>query len=451
MNWRKHITYPLIVRKNRSRELLYLKQLEGSQYQNREFILKDKLKKLQAILDYAYNNVPFYGTMFSDLGPDIKKVRQLEDLMKFPILTKRDIQEHREDLIARNIDRNRLIRDKTGGSTGSPLVFYYDKDRLDWRKASEIRHNRWVGYDIGMKCAVLWGARRDFFGRESLKSRLRRYLTSDLLVLDASSITDQAFDEFTYRLSTFKPPFILAYAQTLSYYARYLKANSIDVFSPSGIITSAELLTGENRTLIEDVFESTVFDRYGCREVSVIASECRRHTMHVNEECMHLEFVRDDGTPCDYGEDGKILVTDLLNYAMPLIRYEIGDRGIPVEENCSCGINLSSMRMSSGRTTDFIITPLGRKVSGASITAYVITNIEGLGRVQFYQKERGQVLVRIIRNDRFNDDTVGLLEERVKRFLDNIDMSVEFVENISLPESGKMQFCVNELLVEDKP
>ena len=446
MNWRKYISYPALALKNKSHHLLYLKRLEQSAFWPKEELQKYNLIKLKELLVHAGSHVPYYIKLFSDIGFNPQSFEAIEDLSKLPLLTKRNIQESLEDLVSTDIDKECLIKDKTGGSTASPLVFYYDNDRFDWRKAAEIRHNRWIGYDIGTKCAIIWGARKDFAGKTSLKSRVREFLTGNNLILDASSLTEEGMSDFASQLNKFKPHYILAYAQALAFFAKYLQDTGTAIRSPRGIITSAELLSQSDRTLIESVLGAPVYDRYGCREVSVIASECLENTMHINEECLHVEFVKEDGSACSYGEEGQILITDLLNHAMPLIRYKIGDLGVLLNVTCPCGINLAAMKMVSGRTTDFIITPKGRHVSGAAITAYVITNIEGIGRVQIYQKSRDKIIVKMVKNNRFNEKTVPLFEDRLKSFLDGIDPTIELVDNIPVPESGKLQFCVNDLL-----
>jgi phenylacetate-CoA ligase len=446
MNWRKHIVYPLIVAKNRSNELRYLRDLRDRERIPRAERELATLQRLRRLLEHAKEHVPYYRQVLGALDFKPESMTGPPGLAGLPVLTKRIIQEHLEELVSESADRAKLIRDKTGGSTASPLVFYYDEDRLDWRKAAEQRHNEWAGVELGMKGAALWGARRDIAGAPTLRGRLRTFLTSNLRVLDASSITDAAFDSFIDELNRFRPDYILAYAQVLGYFARYIRDNGRRVPAPGVIITSAETLAPADRALIEEVFRSRVFDRYGCREVSVIASECEAHTMHINDDGLHLEFVRDDGTPCRPGEPGRILVTDLLNRAMPLVRYEIGDMGAPIDTACPCGRTLPAMKMAMGRVTDFILTPAGRKVSGSAITAYVITNIEGLGRVQIYQREQRAIEVKVVPNARFGPDTLRLLEERMRAFLDNIEPVFEVVDEIPVPESGKMQFCVNELL-----
>lgn len=445
MNLRK-LFYTLFCYRDQSNELRYLKELEKSQFLLSQEILDMKFQKLKKMLDFAYHNIKYYKQQFDIVGFNPDSFASIEDLRNVPILTRTNLQENLNDLLVTYVDKKKLIRDQTGGSTAAPVSFYYDKDCLAWRNASEIRHNKWAGFDIGMKCAGIWGARRDFYGKISLKTRVRRFLTSNFIILDASSITEEIFEEFTEKMSHFKPSFILAYAGALTYYAKFLQEKKIVPFSPKAIITSAEFLADSDRSLIENVFGTKVYNRYGSREFSIIASECEKNTMHINDECLHLEFIREDGSYCKWGEEGDILITQLQNYSMPLIRYRIGDRGTPLKNGCLCGRNLSSMKMTSGRITDFILTPVGRMVSGAAITAYVIAGIEGLGRVQIYQKEIDKILVKVEKNVLFNRESLIQLEQKLRNFLDNTTPVFEIVDRLTVPESGKLQFCVNELL-----
>jgi phenylacetate-CoA ligase len=133
-------------------------------------------------------------------------------------------------------------------------------------------------------------------------------------------------------------------------FARFVRDEGIGGIRPKGIISSAEVLTPENRELIETTFGCRVFDRYGCREVSVIASECGEHQgLHINADNLLVETVTDQGPV--RGEDGEVLITDLRNFAMPLIRYRIKDVGRLLPQACGCGRGLPLMRISGGRTS----------------------------------------------------------------------------------------------------
>jgi phenylacetate-CoA ligase len=446
MNWRKNIVYPLICLKNKSSHLRYLRELEKSQFFSAKAMYDLQNKRFLHIVKEAFTNVPYYSATFENAGTLPENINGLKDITKLPTLSRKNIQENLVKLVSKNFDINVLIKDKTGGSTGSPINFYYDEERLDWRKASVSRHDRWAGLDIGVKHAVLWGARNDLQGFKSVKSKIYSFLTTKGLVLDASAINGETLDRFTHALYAFRPTIILAYARTLSFYARYLKEAGIMPPSPHAIVTSAELLTDEDRILIEDVFKSHVFNRYGCREFSMIASECAHGTMHINDECLYIEFVRPDGSVCEPGEEGEIVITDLLNTAMPMIRYRIGDIGMLINEKCPCGRGLRIMKMTSGRVTDFLISSTGTRVSGVAIATYVITNITGINQVQFIQKKKGEVTVLVVKNTLFDQNkTLQELERNIKAFLEDTRIDITIVDTIPLAASGKMQFCINTI------
>ncbi|MFC1809702.1 phenylacetate--CoA ligase family protein [Candidatus Omnitrophota bacterium] len=428
----------------------YLKDLEESQFYSSADISSLQRLRLKSILIHAYQNVPYYQQAFDCAGIKVAGIETFPDFLSIPVLTKKNIQENLNKLVAKDLDKKTLIKDKTGGSTASPINFFYDVDRLDWRKAATTRHDKWAGFDIGIKHAILWGARSDFSGLKKLRNKIYKFLTTKQYVLDASSIDNETLKKFTRDLMLYKPKVLLAYARTLSFYARYLEENKITPPSPNSIITSAELLTDEDRFLIEEVFKTKIYNRYGCREFAVLASECEYGNMHINDECYYLEFLRSDGTLCKFGEEGEIVITDLFNTSMPMIRYKIGDTGMMVDGECKCGRGLRIMKMISGRVTDFLISSSGKYVSGVAVATYIITNIEGINQVQFIQNDINSVDVLVVGNSLFDETkTLFELEVNIKKFLEDTHIIIKIVDAIPLTESGKMQFCINKVSLKN--
>jgi len=147
-------------------------------------------------------------------------------------------------------------------------------------------------------------------------------------------------------------------------FARYLDQRGLKAYRPCSIVTSAEGLEPDERALVERVFGCPVFNRYGCREVSVLASECPAHTgLHVMAEGLLVEIETPQG-PAGPGEMGSILITDLLNDGMPLVRYRIGDLGSWAPGECPCGRGLPTLERIWGRAYDFVGTPDGRRYHG---------------------------------------------------------------------------------------
>jgi phenylacetate-CoA ligase len=164
--------------------------------------------------------------------------------------------------------------------------------------------------------------------------------------------------------------------------------------------------------------------------------------MHINAESVLLEFVR-DGRPVGPGEQGDILVTDLLNFGMPLIRYRIEDVGIPADRVCSCGRKLPLIDNVAGRVTDFLIAPDGRRVSGASLTIYLIANTPGVKQAQIIQESPGALRLRIVKGLEFTDESVAFLRQKTPEFFGHeMEIQLEFVDSIPKEQSGKYRFSI---------
>jgi phenylacetate-CoA ligase len=438
----KHVLYPLWALKNRSPRLRYVRELEASQYLPQQTLLDRQWALFREMLAHAYATCPYYKRKLDAAGVAPADVVRPEDIRRVPILTKEDVQENADEMISSLFDKRLLIRDMTGGSTGSPMVFYYDEDRLDSRVAAAIRHNRWAGWDIGSRAAILWGAPRDMQSSRKLWPRLRNWILDRSMILDASALDDAAMDKFARELQRYRPTVLLAYANTLGLFARYVEANGITGIRPHGIVCSAEVLTDENRKLIEKVFGCPVYNRYGSREFSVIASECEAHRgMHINAENLLVEVLEDEK---DAAAPGEIVVTDLRNRAMPLIRYRTRDVGRMLEGVCSCGRGLPLLDLAGGRVTDFLVATNGRKVSGIVIATYVITNIPGVRQVQFRQDEPKALLVNLVKGPAWSDEAQRQLFGKLREFLGaDMELRIEFKEEIPREVSGKYRFSIS--------
>ncbi len=444
------LLYPVLVKKQGSKELAILADLQRCEKMSADELNSIRIERLRDILEHAAEFVPFYKRRFAESGFSPAAVTDFSDLQKIPVLTKKDIQENRETLISTAYKRQDLIANRTGGSTGSPLQFYHDKLRWDVRQAATIRHNLWAGHRVGHKVAILWGHQTDLSAFKTLKARLRNIFVDRLLICDSSSFSDASLQQFALDYQRFRPDVILAYANSLALVVDFMKANSIELPPPESIITSAEVLTSDNREKIEAYFGTKIFDRYGARETSVIASECSAHDgMHIGSEYLHLEFV-DGNRPVTSGESGDILVTILGNHAFPFIRYKIGDVGAPaVVSQCSCGVTLPKMQVVAGRTTDFLLAPDGRKVSGAALTIYLAARIPGVRQAQIIQREKLKLIFNLVVDAGFDQVSRQLIEERVRHFFGN-SMGVEYryVDEIPREASGKYRFSICELSSE---
>ncbi len=440
----RHVLFPLHSRREGSDIPRLLRELEASQWWTPSALADLQLQRLRALLVHAGHNSPYWRDVFAAADLDPERVQDLTDLRRLPTLSKRDLQKNRERMRAPG-HPDRLLPDKTGGSTGEPVEFDLNEGRFHYRKAVAIRHDRWAGWDLGRKSAYLWGHRQDVAAPKSTVAKLRARLMDRHIVLDTSSLSVEAFEAFRQQLLTFEPDVYIGYANAVFLYARFLQERGGRYHHPRGVITSAEYLAPEQRAVIESVFGCPVYDRYGSRETGLVASECGHgDAMHVADESIVVEILGPDGEPAAPGERGRVVVTDLLNHGMPLIRYEIRDVASPVTGACPCGRGLSRLQMAGGRVTDFLLALDGRIVSGASLTIYLIANARGVAQAQLVQDTRDAVTVRVVPGDEYESSTAEwILGELPRYFGDDMRFSVEEVAEIPLAASGKHRFSIS--------
>jgi phenylacetate-CoA ligase len=422
-------------------QLRYRRELERTQFYPADEIRALQSRRLRALLTHAYDHCPFYRRRFDEAGLRPEDVCSPEDLRALPPLEKRDIQEQAGQMIAEGWPQDDLLPNQTGGSTGTPIRFFLSRDRKCSRAAATLRHNRWAGWEPGDRSAVIWGAPLDR-PDDGPRARLRAALLREPLWLDAGSLTEERLTKFHAALWRWRPKVIQAYARSAVLFARYLRERGLSAYRPHSLVTSAEMLEAEDRRLLEEVFGCPVFDRYGCREVSVIASECPAHSgLHVNAECLYVEVETPTG-PAAPGEVGAVLVTDLLNLAMPLIRYRIGDLGALAEGDCPCGRGLPRLAALFGRSTDFLVGSDGRLVSGVFLATYVVAHRPSLGQVQIRQDRAGAVLYRVRPGQGFDaDGDLAYLRAATRRHLgERAEADVEWVDALPAEPSGKFLF-----------
>lgn len=441
----RHVIHPTWKFKDGKYKLFkYLDEFEKSQYLSCDELRKHQFIHLKKLLNHAYASCTYYKDLFDKIGINPNDVKDFSDYCKIPVLTKNNIQGNLDDLTSKYYMMEELLPNKTGGSTGKPIHYYHDKERDISMEASTIRHDRWAGYDIGDKLAVIWGHRSDVSVAKNMKGRFRDIILNRKRFLDASSISEEAMENYVMVLRQFRPKHVLAYANAMYLFAKYCKENSISDIRPVSIITSAEVLEEEEKSYIEEVFACKVFNRYGCREVSVVASECEAHSgLHICAETLYVEFVKSDGSPARPGELGEIVITDLFNYGMPFIRYKIEDMGVMGNSSCPCGRGLPLMEMVGGRVTDFLETMEGVKVSGASVTIYLISNVPGIRQAQFVQDRKDLIKLKIVRGEKFDEQSVSYLNKKIPEFFGNITkVEYEYVDDIPREPSGKYLFSI---------
>lgn len=433
----RHLMHPLMAWREGKHHLKHLRTLERTQFDPPEVIRARQLDALKKQLQHAWDTVPYYRAAWAKAGVHPSDVRELRDLEAFPVLTKADIRRHNQALVSSAFDIAQLREKRTSGSTGVPLTIYCDEPAMQWKTACTIRSDEWSGYRLGQRVAKVWGnPEYRHFGR---KGRLRNYFFDRAVYLDTLNLNDARIAEFARAIRRYRPGLVFGHAHSLYLVACALKKSGVLNVRPNGIISTAMILHDWQRAVIEEVFGRKVTNRYGCEEVSLIASECEEHSgLHVNADSLYTEVQ----------SDGKLLVTDIVNRGMPLVRYQVGDVVVPSSRLCKCGRGLPLIERVEGRDADYVVTPAGTLISGISLTENFANLIPGTAQVQIVQESITQLQIRLVAED-FGDAGRRKVAELVRdTFGESVTHEVELVDAIPQEPSGKYRFCISKVAKE---
>lgn len=438
---------PLYDLKEGRKRLRYVPKIEDFNSLSRDEMENSQLEHVRETLKHACKNIPFYKKKYTEAGVSWEDVKSLQDMPKIPPLTRQDLRDHGPELLAEGVDKKSLVQSATGGTISSPIELYLSQECVDRRFAATVVFNRWFGYELGDKAVFFWGATQDFPKREgaaAFKARIRNFLTSRVTWMPTSYLDDEIMAGYYERLCDFKPKVIQAYPTPLYIFAKYLADNNLS-YRPETITVAAETLYDYQRKQIESTFGCKVFDWYGSRELGHMASECKMHKgLHINAYHLYIESISDSRQV--FESEGSLVVTDLRNSAMPLIRYEIGDVGVISKRDCPCGSALPILERVSGRLVDTFATRAGGRIPGVALTNRVIKDCRGLEQMQVVQEDFERFRIRIVKGADFKDEDLLKLDEAMGVFFKgDLHIEHEFVDAIPLTKSGKSRFCICEL------
>jgi phenylacetate-CoA ligase len=426
---------------NRARQ-----ELERNQWLSMDAVAALQHRKLADLLSFAAKNVPYYRALFESLQIPLDGKAAAAEIGRLPHLTKQIVREHHDALVSEDLADNELFANSTSGSTGEAFRFFTDQRSITFRKAAGQRGDTWTGWRLGDRSVSLWGASIDAKKAFGLRGRLRDLIRGHRF-LSSFDLSASMMDKYVDIVRGLKPILFLSYPGPMEVFALHCQKRGIRFPSLECIVCSAETLWPHQRKTIEEAFGVEVFDRYGCREVGHIASECREHDgLHISSDRLFLEVVDDQDRPCAPGETGRILVTDLDNYGMPLIRYDIGDRAVVSERSaCACGRGLPMLESIEGRTLEIVVTPDGRQIGGTFWTL-LLRSRPGFDQFQVVQEDVGGVTIKFVANSELTQSSLEYFRSRIEEYCGH-DFRVEYAqqEKIDLTGSGKQRVIISLL------
>ena len=394
-----------------------------------EELMKLQSRKLRTMVKHSYDNVPYYHSLFREakLRPD--DVKTTEDLDKIPISKKQDIVVlPLEETVAKNIDLSNCLTRRTSGSTGTPMAVYWEKRA---RLLNYLQHYRWH-----LGCGDKITNRGVVVGNRVL---LPTHPLQKIGVFKTKDISPFADPETQIKqIKEFDPHTMLAPPSCARILAKEITERDLQGINIHLIFTGAELLDENTRKLISEAFDAEVFDQHGTTEVGGVCGECIKRTgYHIWSDSVLVEIIQDCET-VSKGEEGEITVTNLTNYAMPFIRYNLEDRGVLFGKECSCGSCFPLMKITGGRSSDIIHLPGGGAMSGVVVYQRLI-EIQGIKQFQLSQEKVDRFTVKIVKGSKFTNATYEKIKGILKQKLGNVEIDVSTVDNIPREKSGKFK------------
>lgn len=444
-----------------SRFLWYCFQLSRDQWLKLPELRRLQRKRLRAVLEHAYENVQLYHEKFDSAGVKPYDIDSVEDLSKLPFATKNEIKRGMPDkVIARGYDINKCIRMPTSGTSGGPMPVYYDKRFWDYTCAAYHRLRKAIGINPWDRFFQIqsWGptpSPRDTNENSSgIKHRSRWVaslgpLYSMFKRLQKTAYITYAADEIISDITKYQPKVLSGNPSYLRLIAETIADRGIKNFRPKLLRCSGEVLDEPTRKFLESSFGCEVFDSYWANEVGSISWECKRKEgQHISADLLILEIIR-DGEPVGPCERGEIVVTGLLNYAMPLIRYRVGDIGILDDERCSCGRTFSLLKSIEGRAVDCFTLPSGRIVPPKPIMT-AIQDTHGVSRYQAVQESRNKVTIELMKHKNDPEVSISELTARCREVLGE-DMEIEVFTGTRENLKAKFRPVISKLRVSEEP
>lgn len=422
----------------------YLPSLLTTQWKNNGYFESIQLKKAIRLIAYAKAHVPFYKEAYKNIEP--LSLHTLSDLEKIPILSKTTLKKNSKQLINHNYSGH-VLRKTTGGSTGAPVTIYQSSDSVAAIDAAYWRGYSWAGISMCDKQARFWGIP---YSKTGKLITLMKDCALNRIRCSAFSINDESLLNYYRKVNRFAPRFLYGYVSMLEVFARFLLREKLQLnFSLVAVITTSEVLTPTHRQLFKNAFNCRIYNEYGCGEVGTIAHECEKGALHISSENIIVEIVK-DGKAVAPGEQGNIVVTDLNNQAMPLIRYNLEDLGWIDEMPCSCGRNLKILGGVVGRAYDTIYNKEGKGFHG-EFFMYMFEELQDKGIVvssfQVIQESFENFTIKVITLDSSMEAIESHIVQRVKQYYgDYANIKINFVDSIPREKSGKIRL-IKTLLV----
>jgi phenylacetate-CoA ligase len=448
-----HLTWPGMPNPEGAQLLAMLDQLEQTQWWSPDVLWHHQQQQLQVLLQHACQTSPFYQSrILACLNP--QEPFTLEQWQQLPLLTRQDLRKAGDSIYSQQppAAHGQIHTNQTSGSTGEPVkVRGTELTNFFWR-AFTLREHRWHQRDFGAKLAVIRAAGAGkSLGEPPDGLTLANwgvpvsllYNTGPACALDiGTDIKVQA-----QWLQKQNPDYLLTYPSNLSALLDHCASAGITLERLKQVRTIGEMLAAEIREKCHRVWQVPIVDAYSSQEIGYIALQCpscdRYHTL---SEGLFVEVLDEHNRPCRPGEIGRLVLTSLINFATPLIRYEIQDYA-QVADPCTCGRGLMTLERIVGRERNLITLPTGERYW--PMTGFKKFNeIAPIRQYQLVQKTLTTLEVRLVSEQPLSktqeQQLTAAIHEAVKY---PFDLDFQYFPVLAKKANGKFEEFISEVQV----
>jgi phenylacetate-coenzyme A ligase PaaK-like adenylate-forming protein len=397
-------------------------------------------RRVRALVAHAYRRVPYYRRLLDAHGVRPEDVRGVGDLPKVPVTTRATLQRLvPEDVVARDLDPLRLLERWSGGTTGQRLVVRRSRSEQRVQAALRNRVGRWMGRRMRER-----GMRIERPPGSPGRGEARGTAVAPWLGL----YRDRAIDCFApperilAELRAYRPDVVGGFPGVLTRVAQAAGPGGLADLGVRAVVTGGEVLGPSMRRQIGGAFAAPVQQTYGCIEVNLIAWDCAASgEMHVCEDGVVLEVLR-DGQPAAEGEVGEAVLTGLHGWAMPFIRYQVGDLVTQGRARCACGASWPTIRGVQGRMLDYFFLPDGRVIHPYELSLPMWDAHPWVARYRLTQERVDRVVLELVPLGPPPAGALAALRRRCEDTLGTgVTLEVEVVGDLPLEPSGKFRLA----------
>jgi phenylacetate-CoA ligase len=387
---------------------------------------------------HSIKSVPYYQNNNYSHSFD-----SIENLAELPILRKKDLIKHCNRLVDNKAKVLLLQKIHTSGTTGTPLKIYFSREDIQKRYAFfEMRAIRWGGVDPGTPFAKVGGQLIVPFNQSKPPFWVWNSALNQLY-MSSYHLSEKYGKYYLEELNRRKLFSIHGYASSLYTLAYYANNFGIDTIKFKTAFNTAEPFYLHQRELIEEVFNCRTHDHYTSSEYACLATECVEGNLHISPEVGIIEVLDENNIPVKIGEVGNLVLTGLLNYTMPLIRYDIGDVGSISYEKCNCGCQFPLLKNLEGRKDDLLITKDGRRIGRLGPVFRGDINIK---EAQIIQISLESICVKIVPGKDYSVQDGKTIIKRLKERMGELNVEIELVDEIERTGRGKFRAVINRIL-----